>query len=169
VFNRLIIYLFLLNILIIHRSYAQIGDQITIQKPEQYKNRTLPAEKSTGKFSFLKKTFSSTFTHYNYYFNANQKFNEALEQAYSAQVDDYSQLISFYPYNLTASAQNTIVLDSVIHKATTGILLHDLRNNWVDDLFLLIGKSYFLKKQFDSAAITFQYINYAFGPRDANG
>ena len=168
-FNRLIIYLFLLNILIIHRSYAQIGDQITIQKPAQYKNRTLPAEKSTGKFSFLKKTFSSTFTHYNYYFNANQKFNEALEQAYSAQVDDYSQLIAFYPYNLTASAQNIIALDSVIHKSTAGIVLHDLRNNWIDDLFLLIGKSYFLKKQFDSAAITFQYINYAFGPRDNNG
>lgn len=168
-FSRLTTYLLLFNIFAVHSIYAQIDDQITIQKPAQYKNKVLPAERSTGKFGFLKKTFSNTFTHFNYYFNANQKFNEALEQAYSAQVDDYSQWIAFYPYNLTASAQNTIVLDSVMHKATAGILLHDLRNNWVDDLFLLIGKSYFFKKQFDSAAIIFKYINYAFAPKDNSG
>lgn len=145
---------------------AQVGDQISIQKPEQYKNRTLASENSKGKFGFLKKLFSNNFTYYNYYFNANRKFNEAFTEAYANQLDDYSQFISFYPYNLNSSAQNTITLDSVIQKATAGILLHDLRNKWIDDLFLLIGKAYFFKKQYDSAAITFQYINYAFGPRD---
>lgn len=157
------------GILFSYRSIAQVSDQLSIQKPEQYKNRTLTSENSTGKFGFLKKFFNNNFTCYNFYFNANRKFNEALEQAYASQLDDYSQLITFYPYNLNTSAQNSITLDSVIQKSTAGILLHDLRNKWIDDLFLLIGKAYFFKKQFDSAAITFQYINYAFGPRDKDG
>src|SRR5690606_13993540 len=56
-------------------------------------------------------------------------------------------------------------LDSVILKATTGILLHDLRSDWVDDMYLLIGKSYFHKGELDSAGLTFQFINYNLFPR----
>ena len=50
-------------------------------------------------------------------------------------------------------------------KVNNGILLHDLRNDWVDDLYLLMGQSYFYQKKFDSAYEVFQYINYNFQPR----
>ncbi|MFZ4058939.1 MAG: tetratricopeptide repeat protein, partial [Ferruginibacter sp.] len=59
-------------------------------------------------------------------------------------------------------------LDSVIFKSTAGILLHDLRNDWIDNMYLLMGKAYFLRKDFDSAAATFQFINYNLFPRKKN-
>ena len=66
---------------------------------------------------------------------------------------------------LTNTASQNTELDSVIYKATAGILLHDLRSDWVDNLYLLIGKAYYLRKAFDSASMTFQFINYNLYPR----
>jgi tetratricopeptide (TPR) repeat protein len=57
------------------------------------------------------------------------------------------------------------LLDSVILESTAGILLHDLRTNWVDNFYLLIGEAYYLRKDFDSASMTFQFINYNLYPR----
>ena len=63
-------------------------------------------------------------------------------------------------------SKNNIQLDSVIYKCTAGILLHDLRTDWVDDLYLLMGQAYLYKQYYDSAATVFQYINYSFAPKD---
>ena len=72
----------------------------------------------------------------------------------------------FYPYTLENTASQQVELDSVIYKSTAGILLHDLRNDWVDNLYLLIGKAYYFRKTFDSAALTFQFINYNLFPQE---
>jgi len=45
-------------------------------------------------------------------------------------------------------------------------LLHDLRNDWIDDMYILLGKTYYYRKNFDSALYVFRYINYAWAPRD---
>jgi tetratricopeptide (TPR) repeat protein len=50
-----------------------------------------------------------------------------------------------------------------------GILIHDTRNDWIDNLYLLIGKTYYYKKDFDSAYITLQFLNYAFAPKETDG
>ena len=81
-------------------------------------------------------------THYNYYFNANNKLNAVVERAVMSNQDDYTKLLSFYPYSLQNTSTQKTELDSVIYKCTAGILLHDLRSDWVDNLYLLIGKSY---------------------------
>jgi len=80
--------------------------------------------------------------------------------------DDYSQLLSFYNYSLNTTSKNKGDLDSIIYKVNAGILLHDLRSDWVDDLYLLLGKAYLIRKDFDSAYIVFQYINYIYAPKD---
>jgi hypothetical protein len=79
--------------------------------------------------------------------------------------DDFSKLLTFYPYTLENTAAQKTELDSVIYKATAAILLHDLRSDWVDNMYLLIGKSYYLRNELDSAAMTFQFINYNLFPR----
>jgi len=111
----------------------------------------------------------NTTTHYNFYFNANEKIKQVLERAKAAHKDDYTKLLSFYNYGFEQTAQYKTDLDSVIYKATAGILLHDLRSNWVDNLYLLMGRAYYLKKDFDSAYLTFQYLNYAFSPKEKDG
>ena len=105
----------------------------------------------TKKFTLPKRFIQNTITHYNYFFNANNKLNEVLERAKESFKDDYSQLLPFYNYSLDVTAADTIQLDSISYKAQTGMALHDLRNDWADNLYMLWGASYYLKKQFDSA------------------
>ncbi len=136
------------------------------KKPEQYENKKLGSEKTAEKkFKLPRRIIQNTVSHYNYFFNANNKINAVIERAKMGQKDDFSRLLSFYPYSLENTASQKTELDSVILKSTAGVLLHDLRTDWVDNFYLLIGKSYFLRKEFDSAAFTFQFINYNLFPR----
>ena len=147
------------------QSIAQPYTTIELKKEKPYENRTLPAEKTGNKkFTLPKRIYNNTVTHFNYYFNANQRLNDILERASESHRDDYTQLLSFYDYDLETTAQDQI--DTVLYKCTAGILLHDLRSDWVDNLYMLMGKAYLLRKDFDSAQMVFQYINYAFAPKD---
>ncbi len=138
-------------------------------KSEKQKEKKLGSEKSADKkFTKLRRFTSNNITHYNYYFNALTKLNSIIERAKLANKDDYSKLLSFYSFSLDNTASQKTELDSVIYKSTAGILLHDLRSDWVDNMYMLIGKSYFYKKDFDSAGMTFQYINYNLFPRKKN-
>ncbi len=148
-------------------SFAQPGTTVELKKPEKYEDRTLASEKSdTKKWGKGRHLFQNMITHYNYYFNANNHLNEIIAMAKASHRDDYSKLLSFYNYDLNTTAQNASELDSVIYHCTAGVLLHDLRNDWIDDLYFLLGKAYYYRKNFDSALTSFQFINYAWAPKD---
>lgn len=148
-------------------GYAQPGAEIEVKKPKKYENRKLPSEK-TGekKFTLQRKLYQNTVTHYNYYFNANHRLNEVVATAKTSFKEDYSQLLPFYNYSLNATSQNKTELDSIVYKCTAGILLHDLRNSWIDNMYLLLAKAYFFRKDFDSAAYTLQYLNFSYAPKE---
>lgn len=149
---------------------AQYGFQLDIKKPEPYDNRELKAEKTGDKKLKAPKRFMQNMTtHYNYFFNASNKLNEILQGAKAAHKDDYSTLLPFYNYSLNTTASDSAQLDSVIYKAKAGIVLHDLRNDWIDDLYLLWGAAYYLQQDFDSAYGMFQFINYAFAEKEKDG
>ncbi len=144
---------------------AQPHLSFEIKKPQKYESRTLPSEKSADtKFTIPKRLYTNTVSRFNYYFNANNKLNDLFTKAKEAHHDDYTQLLSFYNYQLDTTAKDQV--DSVIYKCSAGILLHDLRSDWVDKLYLLLGKAYLFRKDFDSATTVFQFINYAFAPKD---
>ena len=136
------------------------------KKPVEHEEKILASEK-TGqkKFTKFRRVLQNTTTHYNFYYNANNKLNAVIERATIAQKDDYGKLLSFYPYSIDNTASQKTELDSVIYKATAGLLLHDLRSDWVDNMYLLIGKAYYYRNELDSAALTFQFINYNLFPR----
>jgi tetratricopeptide (TPR) repeat protein len=138
----------------------------TEQKPEKFENRKLGSERlAEKKFTIVRRFFQNTYTHYNYFFNASNKIAMVIERAKAEQRNDFSKMLPFYPYSLEQTKAQAIELDSVIFKSTAGILLHDLRSNWVDNMYLLMGQAYFLRKDFDSAVATFQFINYNLYPR----
>ena len=113
-----------------------------LKKPPKFENKTLGSEKSANKkFTPPRHFIQNTVTHYNYFFNADNKLKEVLERAKIAHKEDYTQLLPFYNYSLNETAQYKTELDSVIYKSTAGILIHDLRNDWIDNLYLLIGKA----------------------------
>ena len=149
---------------------AQLGFDLDIKKPPPYENRELKAEKTGDKKLKAPRRFMQNMvTHYNYFFNANTKLNEIIDRAKEAQTDDYALLLPFYNYSLETTAGDSSMLDSVIYKSKTGIVLHDLRNDWIDNMYMLWGASYYLKQQFDSAYQMFQFINYAFADKEADG
>ncbi|MBM3914719.1 MAG: hypothetical protein FJ348_01595 [Sphingomonadales bacterium] len=149
---------------------AQTGFKINIPKPKEYEERVLRSEKtSEGKLRALPRLIQNTVTHYNFTYNAARKLNEVIDRAKAAHKDDYSKLISFYNYAPATLLADSIHLDSVIQKASSGIALHDLRNDWVDNLYLLWGAAYYFQQKFDSAYQLFQFINYSFAPREKDG
>lgn len=139
------------------------------KRSKKFEERKLGSEKmAEKKFTKFRRVVQNNFTHFNYYFNANNKINAVIERAKIAQKDDFTKPLSYYPYTLDNTATQKTELDSVILKATAGILIHDLRNDWIDNMYLLMGKAYFYRKDFDSAAATFQFINYNLFPRNKN-
>ena len=151
-------------------GFGQAGVEYDLKKPEKYENRTLGYEKTTEtKWAVPRAFIQNTITHYNFYFNTNNKINEVLVRAKAQFKEDYTQLLPFYNYTLETTAKDKRNLDSVIDKVNSAILLHDLRNSWADNMYMLMGRAYFYKNNLDSAHILFQFINYAFAPRDPDG
>ena len=152
---------------------AQVGVDYDIDslKPKRFENRILASETSNNgkKFKKSRRFIQNTITHYNFYYNANFKLNMVVAKAKLQFRDDYARLLPFYNYSLDATYAQKKELDSVIYKCTMGILIHDVRNDWIDNLYFLIGKTYYYKENFDSAYITLQFLNWAFAPRDKDG
>ncbi|MFN2456713.1 MAG: tetratricopeptide repeat protein [Chitinophagaceae bacterium] len=161
---------FLITSCVILPAKAQLGFELDIKKPKSFEDRELKAEK-TGekKFTVPRRVMQSITTHYNYFFNASTRLNEIIERAKASHKDDYATLLPFYNYSLLTTTSDSSELDSVIHKSKTGIVLHDLRNDWIDDLYLLWGAAYYLQQQYDSAYQMFQFINYAFAEKEKDG
>ena len=149
---------------------GQAGTEYDLKKPVRYENRTLGYEKTTEtKWTDARALLQNTITQYNWYFNTNVKLNEVLVRAKAQFQEDYTQLLPFYNYTLETTAKDKHNLDSVTDKVNTAVLLHDLRNSWDDNLYILMGRAYFYKNNLDSAHILFQFVNYAYAPRDPDG
>ena len=144
---------------------AQPYTGISLPKNKPYTERLLPAEKTGEKgFRLPKRIFNNTVTRYNYVFNATTRLDAIIERATLKQKENYAELLPFYPYSLETTAKDEI--DTIIYKCTAGILLHDLRSDWVDNLYIILGKAYLHRQDFDSALTVFKYVNYAFAPKD---
>lgn len=138
-------------------------------KPKKYEEKKLRSEKTGDKkWTVLRRFTQNGTTKFNWNFNANARLEEVIERAKLSFKEDYTQLLPFYNYSLQQTSQDQD-LDSVIDKTNTGILIHDLRNTWIDNLYMLMGKAYYFKNNLDTAYLTFQYINYLFAPKEKDG
>src|SRR6201985_950893 len=146
------LFLVVVSSLLCLAASGQLGVDYDLSKPAKFENSILASEKSNNgkKFKKSRRFIQNTITHYNYYFNANEKLKMIIARAKAQYREDYSRPLTFYNYSLDATAAQKRDLDSVIYKCTAGILIHDTRNDWIDNLYFLIGKTYYLKKDFDS-------------------
>ena len=127
--------------------------------------KPLPYERLLNKkYTLGRRAYQNTVAHYNYFFNGHEELDELLAKSRSLFQDDYTQLLSFYDYDLNDIAKSSI--DSIIYRANANIVLHDLRNNWVDDADLLMAKAYLFHKNFDTAGSILQFINYSFDEKE---
>ncbi len=149
------------------KTNGQPGMTYDLKKPVLFENRSLGYEKSDQvKFSNSRRFIQNTITHYNFYYNTNIKLNEVVNRAKYSFRDDFTVLLPFYNYTLEITSKDKRNLDSVLDKVNTAILVRDLRNDWADNMYMLMGEAYYYKNNLDSAVILFQFINYAYAPRD---
>ncbi|MEO6961918.1 MAG: hypothetical protein ABIY90_08125 [Puia sp.] len=168
--KRIVTSVILLSCIFFLNGFGQEGVTYDLKKPVRYEDRTLGYEKTTEtKFKVPRRFIQNTITHYNFYYNTNIKLNEVVIRAKSQFQDNFIQLLPFYNYRLETTSRDKRNLDSVIDKVNTAILVRDLRNDWADNMYMLMGQAYFYKNNLDSAHILFQFVNYAFAPREKDG
>jgi len=110
-------------------------------------------------WSVPRRFLQNTYTHYNYYFNAERKMDEALANMQRMGKEDYDSLLSLFPFDPDKdSTKLSADMDSIIRKASVGIQIHDPRTKWADDLYLLMGQAYYYKGNYNEASTAFRYI-----------
>ena len=107
--------------------------------------------------NIIKRAWGDLTTRNNYYFNANELYKEVVRNFEFQRQYDYNNLLPFYYHDLADFSSNTSDLETVAKKTGIVLQLHDY-SRWRDNAFLLLGKSQFLRQQYDTSLITFQYI-----------
>lgn len=135
---------------------SQLALELKIKKKhEAWSNEKMLKKK----WSAPRRALQNTFTHYNYYFNADRKMDEALENMQRVKKEDYDSLIAIFPFDPDMDSSALAAdMDSIIQKASLGIQIHDPRTKWADDLYLLLGQAYYYKGNYTDAANSFRYI-----------
>ncbi|MEO1436680.1 MAG: tetratricopeptide repeat protein [Bacteroidota bacterium] len=125
-----------------------------------------PTKKSQANVKGLKKAFHDLNARFNGYFNANVIVKESFANLSDQYQDNYNQILNLYQEaaNEDAAAVSS-ELDEAIKKSAVVISLHR-PSKWADDSYLIIGKSQYLKKEYEEAAETFNYIIKEYDPKN---
>jgi tetratricopeptide (TPR) repeat protein len=114
--------------------------------------------KRKGEVSKLGKLYHNTTAQYNGYFNANELYIKSLATLNDMHQDNYNKLLPLYTYRDVADpAVVEAELNITIEKVSKVINLHRV-SSWTDDCYLLLGKSQYLKQDFETAEKTFEYF-----------
>ncbi len=99
-------------------------DSVEGQKPARFGEFKLGSEiASEKKFTNYRRLKQNTVTHYNYYYNSNNKINLVVEKLLWRKKMITINCCLYYPYSLENTASQKKDLDSVVIKSTAGILL----------------------------------------------
>ena len=120
---------------------------------------------STKKKSWVSRSYHNTTARYNGYFNGNESIKYGIKKIGDSFEDDYSAILPIFKIGDLKKAKSTHpYMDKAIQKGSVVIQKHSIkiRGNeyckWIDDSYLLVGKAYFYKGEFDEAAKTFMFI-----------
>lgn len=120
---------------------------------------------TTQKDAFANRAYHAINTKYNGYFNANESFEEGKAKVLNAHKDNFKEILPIYIYPNESSSKSIYPeMDKAIKKCSKVIQRHSMDftgselNKWIDESYLLIGKAYFYKQEYDEAKVVFRYI-----------
>ena len=106
--------------------------------------------------------------HYNIYFNAKEALTESEINVFSTYEEDFSQRLPIFRLaDETSAANEGENLNGVIERSNK-IALDKYQSNWLDDAFLLIAKSYYLKGDYYNALEYYNYVILTFPKEKKN-
>ena len=137
---------------------------------------------STEKNTFVTRSYHNITARYNIYFNGYESFNGGVLKLEKQYRDDYTNIIPVFNYSDEKIAQSIASdMDRAINKSTKVITFHSITakpktkkkyltekdkaflqkteyNKWIDDSYLLMGKSHFYKHDFALSVETFNFL-----------
>lgn len=120
---------------------------------------------STKKNTFTRRVYHNLTAHYNVYWNGMDNIRTGVKDLKTSLKDNYALVLPVYNYGdqSTATRMNQYA-DIAIKKASKAINKHSMvfnrreYNRWIDDSYMLIGKSYFYKQEYPMARRTFEFV-----------
>ena len=120
---------------------------------------------STQKDALVNRVYHQLNTKYNGLFYANDYLSKGIKEIKQSHVDDFSQTITLNMFSDNkSSASNQSYFDQAIQRSTKAIEKHSMdisgteKNKFIDDAYMIIGKSKFFKRDYNSAIKTFNYL-----------
>jgi len=120
---------------------------------------------STKKNTFSRRVYHNLNTHYNIYWNGNESFKTGINTLQESVTDNYNLILPVYNYGTIEDARKVFSnMDKAIEKAGIAIPRHSMffknteYNKWIDDCYLLIGKSQFYKQDYFNSRRTMEYL-----------
>lgn len=110
------------------------------------------------KDGFIARTYHNTTSHFNYYYNANVKYEEGVDgvnETFKVPIEGYIPIL-YYGDDKTSKSKGG-QFDIVIEKCDVALAKHK-KSGWVDDLRFLIGRSRFYQGEYVLARHNFQFI-----------
>jgi len=133
---------------------------------------------STDKDAWVNRSYHNTTAKYNGYFNAGEIIKEAMDGHSETRIEDYSKIIPVFEYaNEIESKSLYPAMDTAAKKCESVISRHSMPSEkkgqyrktewckWIDDNWLLIGKSQFYKRNFNDALKKFKYVEKQYSNR----
>ncbi len=126
---------------------------------------------TTKKNTFVHRGWHNMNARYNGYFYSNEYIKESIKKVEKANQDDFIKLLPIFIYPDNKSAKKYYSdFDKTIKKSSTCIQRHAIINpknkeeipnacKWIDENYMLIGKSHFYKRDFFSALEMFEYVS----------
>lgn len=126
---------------------------------------------TTKKNTVVHRAWHNMNARYNGYFYSNEYKKESVKKVEKANQDDFIKMLPIFVYPDNKSAKNYYSdFDKTIKKSSTCIQRHAIINpknkeeipnacKWIDENYMLIGKSHFYKRDFFSALEMFEYVS----------
>jgi tetratricopeptide (TPR) repeat protein len=121
-------------------------------------------KKSRNDQSKIGQYYHNLTSRFNGWFNANELVDQSVVTLNDQYQDNYNELLPLYEYAAVDNADAVKAdLDEAIKKVSVVVTLHEY-SDWADDCYLLIGKSLYLKKDYEAAENAFEFYMDEFLP-----
>ena len=120
---------------------------------------------STKKNTFTRRAYHNLTAHYNGYYNGKESLKSGVGELRKKAAEDYNRVLPVQNLGTEQDAASlNPYMDKAIEKGVKVIGRHSMyfRNKeycrWIDDSYMLIGKAYFFKQDYEMAGRTFDFV-----------